>query len=56
MTAKEEIITDDPVLGLDVSILQKELLEPVLAIGDPRTDKRIDFVGGIRGWVSWSAE
>lgn len=49
LTAKEEIITDDPVLGLDVSILQKELLEPVLAIGDPRTDKRIDFVGGIRG-------
>ena len=49
MTAKEEIITDDPVLGLDVSILQKELLEPVLAIGDPRTDKRIDFIGGIRG-------
>lgn len=49
MTAKEEIITDDPVLGLDVSILQKELLKPVLAIGDPRTDKRIDFVGGIRG-------
>lgn len=49
LAAKEEIITDDPVLGLDVSILQKELLEPVLAIGDPRTDKRIDFVGGIRG-------
>ena len=49
MTAREEIITDDPVLGLDVSILQKELLEPVLAIGDPRTDKRIDFIGGIRG-------
>ena len=49
MTAKAEIIQDDPVLGLDVSILQKELLEPVLAIGNPRTDKRIDFVGGIRG-------
>ena len=49
LTAKETIITDDAVLGLDVSILQKELLEPVLAIGDPRTDKRIDFVGGIRG-------
>ncbi len=49
MAAKAEIIQDDPVLGLDVSILQKELLEPVLAIGDPRTDKRIDFVGGIRG-------
>ena len=49
LTAKEAILSDDPVLGLDVSILQKELLEPVLAIGDPRTDKRIDFVGGIRG-------
>lgn len=49
MTAKEQILSNDPVLGLDVSILQKELLEPVLAIGDPRTDKRIDFVGGIRG-------
>ena len=40
---------EDPVEGLDVSILQRELLEPVLGIGDPRTDKRIDFVGGIRG-------
>lgn len=49
LEAKEEIISDDPVLKLDVSILQKELLEPVLGIGDPRTDKRIDFVGGIRG-------
>lgn len=49
LAAKEEILSDDPVLGLDVSILQKELLEPVLAIGDPRTDKRIDFIGGIRG-------
>lgn len=49
LRAKEEILTDDPVLGLDVSILQKELLEPVLNIGDPRTDQRIDFVGGIRG-------
>ncbi len=34
---------------LDVTILQRNLLAPVLAIGDPRTDKRIDFVGGIRG-------
>ena len=34
---------------LDVSILQKNLLGPVLGIGDPRTDKRIHFVGGIRG-------
>lgn len=39
----------DPVAALDVSILQENLLGPVLGIGDPRTDKRIDFVGGIRG-------
>ncbi len=49
LTAKEDILSDDPVLGLDVSILQNELLAPVLGIGDPRIDKRIDFVGGIRG-------
>ncbi|MFZ5511802.1 MAG: DUF1015 domain-containing protein [Pseudomonadota bacterium] len=40
---------DDPVARLDVSLLQDHLLAPVLAIGDPRRDKRIDFVGGIRG-------
>ena len=45
----EELLTDDPVEGLDVSVLQKQLLEPVLGIKDPKTDKRIDFVGGIRG-------
>ena len=39
----------DPIESLDVSILQKNLLEPILGIRDPRTDKRIDFVGGIRG-------
>lgn len=39
----------DPVAGLDVSLLQDLLLEPVLNIQDVRTDKRIDFVGGIRG-------
>lgn len=39
----------DPVKGLDVSILQDHLLAPVLGIGDPRTDKRIDFISGIRG-------
>lgn len=49
LSAKKEFVSDDPVLGLDVSILQKEVLEPILSIGDPRTDKRIDFVGGIRG-------
>lgn len=41
--------TDDPVERLDVSLLQNHLLAPILGITDPRTDKRIDFVGGIRG-------
>lgn len=40
---------DDPVLSLDSSILQNNLLGPVLGIDDPRTDRRIGFVGGIRG-------
>lgn len=39
----------DPVKRLDVSVLQEKLIAPVLGIEDPRTDKRIDFVGGIRG-------
>ena len=39
----------DPVEALDVSLLQNLLLEPILGITDPRTDERIDFVGGIRG-------
>lgn len=39
----------DPVRGLDVSVLQERVLAPLLGIGDPRTDERIDFVGGIRG-------
>ncbi len=39
----------DPVLSLDVSILQLNLLSPILGVGDPRVDNRIDFVGGIRG-------
>lgn len=49
LAAKPDIISDDAVKGLDVSILQNEVLSPMLGIGDPRTDKRIDFVGGIRG-------
>jgi uncharacterized protein (DUF1015 family) len=40
---------NDPVKSLDVSILQENLLQPILGIQDPRTDTRIDFVGGIRG-------
>lgn len=49
LTAKPGILSDDPVKGLDVSILQDHLLAPVLGIGDPKTDARIAFVGGIRG-------
>ena len=48
-TIREADRSTDPVKGLDVSLLQELLLAPVLGIGDPKTDKRIDFVGGIRG-------
>ncbi|MBP8975901.1 MAG: DUF1015 domain-containing protein [Bacteroidetes bacterium] len=41
--------SDDPIESLDVEILQRYVLDPILGIHDPRTDKRIDFVGGIRG-------
>lgn len=49
LTAKPEILSEDPVDGLDVSLLQNHVLTPLLGIDDPKTDKRIDFVGGIRG-------
>lgn len=49
LEAKDALKSEDAVKGLDVSILQDYLLGPVLGIGDPKTDKRIDFVGGIRG-------
>ena len=50
LTAKPEIIPEnDPVNRLDAAVLQNNLLEPVLGIADPRTDERIDFIGGIRG-------
>ena len=49
LTADPSLLSEDPVEGLDVSVLQNHLLGPILGIGDPRTDKRIDFVGGIRG-------
>ena len=49
LKARPEYMSNDPVDGLDVSILQDHLLDPVLGIGDPRTDKRVDFIGGIRG-------
>lgn len=50
LEAQEELLQEnDPVKSLDVSILQDHLLEPILGIHDPRVDKRIDFIGGIRG-------
>ena len=45
----KKLIPDDPVEGLDVSVLQNNVLGPVFGILDPKTDRRIDFVGGIRG-------
>jgi len=44
-----ELVPNDPVESLDVSLLADNLIEPVLGISDPRTDNHIDFVGGIRG-------
>ena len=47
--------SEDPVEALDVSVLQNDLLAPILNIRDPKTDHRIDFVGGRPvGWQSWS--
>lgn len=49
LTVKMQDRKEDPVEGLDVSLLQNLFLDPVLGIKDPKTDDRIDFVGGIRG-------
>lgn len=49
LKAGEECAGKDPVGRLDVSVLQDWILGPILGIGDPRTDGRIDFIGGIRG-------
>ncbi len=49
LDVKDEYRSSDPVAGLDVAVLQDHILAPVLGIKDPKTDKRIDFVGGIRG-------
>ncbi|MEQ1841927.1 MAG: DUF1015 family protein, partial [Verrucomicrobiales bacterium] len=45
----DTVKTDNPIERLDVSFLQDQVLTPILGIGDPRTDNRIDFIGGIRG-------
>ena len=47
--AHPSLMSDDPVRGLDVSILQDRILEPILGIRDPKTDPRIRFVGEIKG-------
>ena len=49
LTAPKNLQSSDPVKNLDVSLLQEHVLQPLLGIEDPKTDKRIDFVGGIRG-------
>lgn len=49
LISKPNTFTDDPIGILDVTILQNNILDPLLGIKDQRTDKRIDFVGGIRG-------
>jgi uncharacterized protein (DUF1015 family) len=49
LTAKPDTFTNDPIGILDVSMLQNNVLSKLLNINDPRTDKRVDFVGGIRG-------
>ena len=49
LSAKEGTFPTDPVSSLDVSIIHNNLIAPILGITDPRTDERIDFVGGIRG-------
>lgn len=50
LKVKDAFKSDDPIKGLDVSVLQDYVLNPMLHIEDPKTDKRIDFVGGIRGY------
>ncbi|MCD8124356.1 MAG: DUF1015 domain-containing protein [Lachnospiraceae bacterium] len=50
LSARKTILSQDPVDGLDVSLLQNHLLGPVLGVEDPRTDPRLDFIGGIRGF------
>jgi uncharacterized protein (DUF1015 family) len=49
LTAKPGTFTEDPIGILDVTILQNNILDGILGIADPRTDSRVDFVGGIRG-------
>ncbi|MEP6595149.1 MAG: DUF1015 family protein [Ginsengibacter sp.] len=49
LSAKTSIDSEDPIATLDITVLHENLLQPILGIADQRTDKRIDFIGGIRG-------
>ena len=49
LSAKSNANSEDPIAALDITVLHENLLQPVLGIADQRTDKRIDFIGGIRG-------
>ncbi len=49
LSVRNEMKSGDPVEGMDVSILQRNVLTPVFGIDDPRTNPRIEFIGGIRG-------
>ena len=49
LTSRKDTFSDDPIGVLDVTILSNNILDKLLGIKDQRTDKRIDFVGGIRG-------
>ena len=50
MFPESSIDRNDPIASLDVALLQGRVLAPILGVGDPRTDSRIAFVGGVRGW------
>jgi uncharacterized protein (DUF1015 family) len=49
LTLRRELIPSDPIGRLPITLLARNVIEPLLAVTDPRTDKRIDFVGGGRG-------
>ncbi|HWH79136.1 MAG TPA: hypothetical protein VNT76_17260, partial [Candidatus Binatus sp.] len=49
LTIRPELVPQDPIGRLPITILARNVIEPLLGITDPRTDKRIDFVGGARG-------
>ena len=49
LSIRPELVPGDPIGRLPITVLTRNIIEPLLGIGDPRTDKRIDFVGGARG-------